>query len=137
MRLPPRSTRTYTLFPYTTLYRSQADEPRRIVQQRLTLQYVHHPLGDRHAGRDGGDRNRIGRRYDGGEREGDRHRHRREIGRAPSELPVTNAHLVCRLLLEKKKLELSHSPKTPKHRHTKDQITQFTYNTKAEDSTSS
>src|SRR3546814_10267163 len=30
-------------------------------------------------------------------------RREKKIGRAPSELQVTNAHLVCRLLLEKKK----------------------------------
>src|SRR3546814_2412905 len=29
----------------------------------------------------------------------------REIGRAPIRTPVTNAHLVCRLLLENQKLE--------------------------------
>src|SRR3546814_18103676 len=28
IRRPPRSTRTYTLFPYTTLFRSQEDENR-------------------------------------------------------------------------------------------------------------
>src|SRR3546814_18641217 len=27
IRRPPRSTRTYTLFPYTTLFRSQPDDP--------------------------------------------------------------------------------------------------------------
>src|SRR3546814_1384784 len=27
LRLPPRSTRTYTLFPYTTLFRSQDSDP--------------------------------------------------------------------------------------------------------------
>src|SRR3546814_10621408 len=35
-RLPPRSTRTYTLFPYTTLFRSGRTE--------LALEYLHRAL---------------------------------------------------------------------------------------------
>src|SRR3546814_9716783 len=71
LRRPPRSTRTDTLFPYTTLFRS---------------------VGRRHR------RSGSGRRHDPhaqGHRGG-------EIGRAHVCTPVTNAHLVCRLLLEKK-----------------------------------
>src|SRR3546814_1651306 len=77
IRRPPRSTRTDTLFPYTTLFRSveppvgaQAeDAARRIVQPGQPL------VGE-------------------------------EIGRAHVRTPVTNAHLVCRLLLEKKKINI-------------------------------
>src|SRR3546814_15895133 len=36
IRRPPRSTRTDTLFPYTTLFRS--DDPRRILHRRLPRQ---------------------------------------------------------------------------------------------------
>src|SRR3546814_7484273 len=70
IRRPPSSTRTYTLVPYTTLFRS------------LSAQAGPRPLASR--SRDGRDRSL-----------------RREIGRAHVS-PVTNAHLVCRLLLEKK-----------------------------------
>src|SRR3546814_20931274 len=90
---PPRSTRTDTLFPYTSLFRShvrsapgvrrpadrvEADEahalvvegPVRVaVQATELLAEIEIP----------------------------------EIGRAHVRTPVTNAHLVCRLLLEKKK----------------------------------
>src|SRR3546814_7927106 len=34
IRRPPRSTRTDTLFPYTTLFRSTADQPRRVGDRR-------------------------------------------------------------------------------------------------------
>src|SRR3546814_1021845 len=44
IRRPPRSTRTDTLFPYTTLFRSRvvapADEAERVLQQRLDEQPV-------------------------------------------------------------------------------------------------
>src|SRR3546814_12413191 len=44
IRRPPRSTRTDTLFPYTTLFRSRAA---RSVQQLLKAGGVSHPLLDR------------------------------------------------------------------------------------------
>src|SRR3546814_1365404 len=86
IRRPPRSTRTDTLFPYTTLFRSEAlhalaqiraPEAVRLMTEALaypdaeTQQAAAHWLG--------------------------------KIGRAHVRTPVTNAHLVCRLLLEKKK----------------------------------
>src|SRR3546814_1079685 len=37
IRRPPRSTRTDTLFPYATLFRSQAAPPRNIVRRRHSL----------------------------------------------------------------------------------------------------
>src|SRR3546814_4684458 len=44
IRRPPRSTRTYTLFPYTTLFRSRRE--RRIeLRQRAEAEAVHHPPG--------------------------------------------------------------------------------------------
>src|SRR3546814_13229074 len=36
-RRPPRSTRTYTLFPYTTLFRSAADHHHRVLLQVMAL----------------------------------------------------------------------------------------------------
>src|SRR3546814_1509600 len=95
IRRPPRSTRTDTLFPYTTLFRSEE-------QRRAD-----------HAGP-------PAHRCEGGilrprEARCPIHRYRRaDLGVADDESggaedrkstrlnPVTNAHLVCRLLLEKK-----------------------------------
>src|SRR3546814_3509812 len=96
---PPRSTRTDTLFPYTTLFRS-AEPDRRDHHRHPEVGLRQHqrrghqvqadceqmsreaavapPLGE-HPGGDHGDR------------------------KSTRLTPVTNAHLVCRLLLEKKK----------------------------------
>src|SRR3546814_13773254 len=68
-RRPPRSTRTDTLFPYTTLFRS----------------------GPHSARSTPGCCSRGWKRWRSGDRKSTRLN------------PVTNAHLVCRLLLEKKK----------------------------------
>src|SRR3546814_4729942 len=87
IRRPPRSTRTDTLFPSTTLFRSAA------VQAPIES----HDLFKRFAAVSvvvpGPEVQRIctaARRHD-----------ILEIGRAHVCTPVTNAHLVCRLLLEK------------------------------------
>src|SRR3546814_9518392 len=84
-RRPPRSTRTDTLFPYTTLFRSPLRQHRRGIGGVGAGQ-----AGDAGAAR--ADRERGDAVGGGGE---DRRSTRRT--------PVTNAHLVCRLLLEKKK----------------------------------
>src|SRR3546814_1293712 len=88
IRRPPRSTRTDTLFPYTTPFRSprtpapdrrcapRRERPRRALQS-----------APRHF------------RYIGSSRKTRPSRSEEHT----SETPVTNAHLVCRLLLEKKK----------------------------------
>src|SRR3546814_6980827 len=87
LRRPPRSTRTDTLFPSTTLFRSTAGgsevpvEPGEHAGQPIACS-AHLPV-ERHAD---------------GTRPNDE-----EIGRAHVCTPVTNAHLVCRLLLEKNK----------------------------------
>src|SRR3546814_7199732 len=76
IRRPPRSTRTDTLFPYTTLFRS------------------------------GRSRGWCARRpYNGGtyRTASARRRGRNRDRKSTRRTPVTNAHLVCRLLLEKKK----------------------------------
>src|SRR3546814_2903211 len=101
IRRPPRSTRTDTLFPYTTLFRSE--DVKAIVCEvgEGTVHRLWEPLAVKQrpptayaakfsspycvaAGLIHGDAGL-------------------EIGRAHVCTPVTNAHLVCRLLLEKKK----------------------------------
>src|SRR3546814_3122314 len=93
-RRPPRSTRTDTLFPYTTLFRSRRDrldfaavrQPAFLLAGRAFLWDLFDPPADPPALGGGGDR-------------AVRHRARSE---EHTSAPVTNAHLVCRLLLEKK-----------------------------------
>src|SRR3546814_6516588 len=98
-RRPPRSTRTDTLFPYTTLFRSHPVVGRRPARPR------HHArtAATRSADPGAAGSTPSARRS---------RRPRRSAGTTPretrseehtSEPPVTNAHLVCRLLLEKKK----------------------------------
>src|SRR3546814_3817679 len=96
IRRPPRSTRTDTLFPYTTLFRSLS---------RL-------PVGSSARMRDGpvtrlraiATRCCCPPESSPG-----------QIGRAHVCTPVTNAHLVCRLLLEKNNLHVNHTNATPHH----------------------
>src|SRR3546814_4865572 len=78
---PPRSTRTDTLFPYTTLFRS-----------RKILFHGHEALDTDTTPTLEGEYWLMHNQYSPS----------REIGRAHVCTPVTNAHLVCRLLLEKK-----------------------------------
>src|SRR3546814_2074355 len=90
IRRPPRSTRTDTLFPYTTLFRSIGEDkkpehlPLKTAKSRRDLFFTEEMsnlLKDIKATN-------------------------KKAGRSEehtSETPVTNAHLVCRLLLEKKK----------------------------------
>src|SRR5881409_4292595 len=73
IRRPPRSTRETTLFPYTTLFRSEVDDGDDVLAPRRLRCEV---LGAEAAERD-----------------------RKSTRRSP----VTVSHLVCRLLLEKKK----------------------------------
>src|SRR3546814_14051152 len=95
-RRPPRSTRTDTLFPYTTLFRSRRDPVEHFSQAAIVdpveidaaiharrelaaVESVHDPAQRAHV---------LGAL--------------RRSEEPTSELPVTNAHLVCRLLHEKK-----------------------------------
>src|SRR3546814_1784640 len=100
IRRPPRSTRTDTLFPYTTLFRSAAGgvlgkkleavtmddacEPKQapVVANRVVNDNIHYVVGHVCSGATIADRKST---------------------RLNS---VTNAHLVCRLLLEKKKKKI-------------------------------
>src|SRR3546814_10435554 len=85
IRRPPRSTRTDTLFPYTTLFRS--------VQQLLNdiarIDVRHQARTESLREIDESGNVEIVVVAD-------------EIGRAHVCTPVTNAHIVCRLLLAKK-----------------------------------
>src|SRR3546814_3363742 len=117
LRRPPRSTRTYTLFPYTTLFRSDRD-PALVLRVDRGAPFI-------------GDARRAERTGSGGKRlvipaddQGDvghektvpstssanasRLLNRIDEDRKSTRLtPVTNAHLVCRLLLEKKNINSS------------------------------
>src|SRR3546814_1567877 len=104
IRRHPRSTRTDTLFPYTTLFRSALT-----VTQWMSIRRVVNVCEKRgtyeQASRDH-DRDRpAGARRAGGAAAGRTartHGRRRRRDRKSTRLtPVTNAHLVCRLLLEK------------------------------------
>src|SRR3546814_9352522 len=119
LRRPPRSTLTYTLFPYTTVFRSKRPEATGATDDRQD----HWRLEG--AGRQGGQgqgpdladagRHRGEAALHGGGRGRNgpgaprlcavyaRGARIHEIGRAHVCTPVTNAHLVCRLLLAKKK----------------------------------
>src|SRR3546814_3426427 len=99
IRRPPRATRTDTLFPYTTLFRScrgrrgracaASRQRRRGNALIMAVIEALQPLGER----SGLGRDRKSTRL----------------------TPVTNAHLVCRLLLEKKKHKSIISEQNTKH----------------------
>src|SRR3546814_6707768 len=99
-RRPPRSTRTDTLVPYTTLFRS------RRFGQAPQDHHLHRSDREGERGSDEGERGggegECERRPCGSEQRTDRARRLSQIGRAHVRTPVTNAHLVCRLLLETK-----------------------------------
>src|SRR3546814_1352075 len=91
IRRPPRSTRTDTLFPYTTLFRSHSLLRTRRPDAAAAAYRRQLPRLRCTAGRSPDFHSQLpGARHD-------------KIGRAHVLTPVTNAHLVCRLLLEKKK----------------------------------
>src|SRR3546814_7657790 len=100
IRRPPRSTRTDTLFPYTTLFRSLVEAieyvlaavPEESRASLLANVYVTGGLFNLPFTHD-----RLFNEL------------RRQIGRAHVWTPVTNAHLVCRLLLEKKKTTIKYN----------------------------
>src|SRR3546814_4265956 len=99
LRRPPRSTHTDTLFPYTTLFRSHLRSRRhpavRLPRFRRVGRSADRPC-----------QHEYSRLVRADEEPPQRHRklrRRMKIGRAHVRTPVTNAHLVCRLLLEKKK----------------------------------
>src|SRR3546814_7075870 len=91
IRRPPRSTRTDTLFPYTTLFRSARTRAHRPLRRDLGALPLlsRSQAGDAQAAR----LHRLCARVSARRSRSEEH---------TSEPPVTNAHLVCRLLLEKK-----------------------------------
>src|SRR3546814_1171658 len=106
-RRSPRSPLTGTLFPYTTLFRSlRLGRARSIPDENRLLGNLAHAIA-RHVFKpgpppspdDAADRTRalLDATID------QIAAPLRQIGRAHVSTPVTNAHLVCRLLLEKKK----------------------------------
>src|SRR3546814_2243319 len=114
IRRPPSSTRTYPLFPYTTLFRSvppvlEAAQVAGLGREAVLVLVV----GAEHvveapAVVGGREPQLLGK----GLLAVLAHR-RGQIGRAHVCTPVTNAHLVCRPLLEKKKSEIKHT--TPQY----------------------
>src|SRR3546814_9580236 len=112
IRRPPRSTRTDTLFPYTTLFRSHVvfnrqaedagfdiasteDRARRTIawaKRRSPIQQLAATCALEHFTATLAHDALANPTHLGGAA---------EIGRAHVRTPVTNAHLVCRLLLEK------------------------------------
>src|SRR3546814_7817615 len=103
-RRPPRSTRTDTRFPYTTLFRSTVAIVGPSGAGKSTISRILFRFYDVLDG---------AVRIDGQDIRGViQSSLRAAIGRSEehtSELPVTNAHLVCRLLLEKKHKHKSHN----------------------------
>src|SRR3546814_1613649 len=111
-RRPPRSTRTDTLFPYTTLFRSQLQSDLELAPDVRSLRRPQEQLNlIRRQRAIPSDRSmhvahRQGRYRIVAEKsasDGVVEHAFEEIGRAHVCTPVTNAQLVCRLLLEKKK----------------------------------
>src|SRR3546814_6699767 len=119
IRRPPRSTRTDTLFPYTTLFRSARAPPRRgqaVEQGRFAGVGVAHQ-GDHRIGhalarvavQAAGALHLVEVLLQPDDALGDQAAVDLELTLAGADrkstrlTPVTNAHLVCRLLLEKKK----------------------------------
>src|SRR3546814_5977380 len=109
IRRPPRSTRTDTPFPYTTLFRSPMDIPIRVAitvdPGGLTVDFT-----GTHKQIKGFKNSSLANTYssvytalssffDPAIRSEEH----------TSETPVTNAHLVCRLLLEKKKKAIKYT----------------------------
>src|SRR3546814_5792197 len=115
IRRPPRSTRPDTLFPYTTRFRSRI----------IGFDDLPMPGADVAKSVDAADLKSAGL-VSCGFKSRRPHQPRREIGRAHVCTPVTNAHLVCRLLLEKKKHRLDNDYKLQQHNQLQYIITTYT-----------
>src|SRR3546814_3387695 len=102
IRRPPRSTRTDTLFPYTTLFRSPIPQPARFRFFCRAARPM--PRPHRHCARTS-----AAFWSEPGSRPTDRKSTRLNS--------ITNAHLVCRLLLEKKKTHTKQLHKHPQYHH--------------------
>src|SRR3546814_2765718 len=115
IRRPPRSTRTDTLFPYTTLCRSRDSD-------RRPQDHGRHRVprrGRREGGLGGGhlgERRRRARRRARNPGRGLR-RERTEIGRAPSELQSLMRISYAVFCLKKKKVQKTNNTKNAKDHH--------------------
>src|SRR3546814_7072421 len=122
IRRPPRSTRTDTLFPYTTLVRSQRDPPRVLVEEALEhphrrqVHVVDHERAARH--QQGGPVEPVDHREGEGVAAVDEHRSEEHTSELQSLMRISYA-VFC---LKKK----THKPQTAKHI----MITQVTQNKK-------
>src|SRR3546814_3293694 len=92
IRRPPRPTRTDTLFPYTTLFRSRLSRAGSVPRGRVPF------IGLTLIRLSASEKKRSG------EKLSSQSKPSKKIGRAHVCTPDTNAHLVCRLLLETLKL---------------------------------
>src|SRR3546814_4121463 len=102
IRRPPRSTRTDTLFPYTTLFRSGLSAARR-----------HQCLDDGGpAGAEESARRSVGFTEQNHTTDAIEGMRKMRSEEHTSELPSLMPHLVCRLLLEKTKTENIHHEET-------------------------
>src|SRR3546814_4528327 len=100
IRRPPRSTRTDTLFPYTTLFRSaQHHQIEKDEEGEVKLLHFACPVENHEVPQP----ERLQPVPELGGFGDDRHRQAGQDRKSTRLTPVTNAHLVCRLLLEKKK----------------------------------
>src|SRR3546814_8287374 len=115
IRRPPRSTRTDTLFPYTTLFRSAGgDDKVFIAAEQLALRRIwpeflrYNTHGN--TGRAARAAGAIGDVLTAAKTDAAQ---RIVQDRKSTRLtPVTNAHLVCRLLLEKKNPKIKETTKS-------------------------
>src|SRR3546814_1712547 len=98
IRRPPRTTRTDTLFPYTTLFRSNPGLRSRASSKRAAV--VTDSGQRRHRRHRADDSPHAAMMRPGADRKSTRL------------TPVTNAHLVCRLLLEKNQPSSQHPKNT-------------------------
>src|SRR3546814_8603964 len=103
IRRPPRSTRTDTLFPYTTLFRSCSSSPGNPWEPCVAL--MANPFAEALT-RVPGDPSAAAPAMTSPSASNTptfEISHDRRDRKSTRRTPVTNAHLVCRLLLEKKK----------------------------------
>src|SRR3546814_4785617 len=130
---PPGSTRTDTHFPYTTLFRSHPPRNRVAVHTRAALkptaQWMQPTAAENHRRHSAPLHRRIEPNSPSTRRQDEPYPdpsapgsasgaaapcRAAQIGRAHVRTPVTNAHLVCRLLLEKKKKKQRYTTQTEK-----------------------
>src|SRR3546814_3601663 len=102
IRRPPRSTRTDTRFPCRTLIRSVSDARTDASSSQAVIPDKRAPLYFIGGARSGLHPWAGARPVHGSSRRGARMTGEGQIGRAHVWTPVTNAHLVCRVLLDKK-----------------------------------